>query len=159
LTPSSIPIPCNRADFVSDVTYPDNTAVLAGPSFTKTWRLINTGSCDWTSGYTVVYVQGDRMSAPDSAPVTSGTVASGAQVDVSVPLVAPASPGAYKGDFMLRASDGTTFGIGPAGNSVFWVKIVVPAPTSTPTPTVTPTLLLIPSLIFTIVPPVLPGSP
>jgi hypothetical protein len=73
--------------------------------------------------------------------------------------VAPASPWTYKGDFMLRASDGTTFGIGPAGNSVFWVKIVVPAPTSTPTPTVTPTLLLIPSLIFTIVPPVLPGSP
>lgn len=152
LTPSTIPIPCNRADFVNDVNYPDNTAVLAGTTFTKTWRLINTGSCDWTSGYTVVYVQGDRMSAPDSAPVTSGTVISGAQVDVSVPLVAPAVPGTYKGDFMLRAADGTIFGIGPAGNSVFWVKIVVPVPTSTPTPTMTPTLILIPSLIITIVP-------
>jgi hypothetical protein len=99
------------------------------------------------------------MSAPDSVPVTSGTVASGAQVDVSVPLVAPTSPGTFKGDFMLRATDGTTFGIGPAGNSVFWVKIVVPAPTSTPTPTITPTLLLIPTLNVTIIHPIFTVSP
>jgi hypothetical protein len=154
LTPSSTPVPCNRADFVNDVNYPDNSALLAGTSFTKTWRLINTGSCTWTSGYSVVFVQGDRMSAPDSAPVTSGTVVSGAQVDVSVPLMAPAVPGTYKGDFMLRASDGTTFGIGPAANSVFWVKIVVPVPTSTPTLTMTPTLLLISTLNVTIVHPI-----
>jgi Ig-like domain from next to BRCA1 gene len=152
LTPSITPVPCNRADFVNDVNYPDNSTVLAGTSFTKTWRLINSGSCTWTSGYSVVFVHGDRMSAPDSVPVTSGTIASGAQVDVSVPLVAPGVPGTYKGDFMLRSSDGTTFGIGPAGDSVFWIKIVVPAPTSTPTPTITPTLLLIPSLIVTLGP-------
>jgi len=159
LTPSLTPVPCNRADFVNDFNYPDNSAVLAGNSFTKTWRLINTGSCTWTSGYSVVYVQGDRMNAPDSSPVTSGTVVSGAQVDVSVPLVAPEVPGTYKGDFMLHAADGSTFGIGPAGNSVFWVKIVVPAPTSTPTPTVTSTFLFIPSLMITILPPVLPVFP
>lgn len=152
LTPSIMPVPCNRAEFVSDVNYPDKTNVLPGTSFTKTWRLQNSGSCTWTSDYSVVYVQGDRMSAPDLNPVTSGTVASGAQVDVSMPLVAPAVPGTYRGDFMLRAPDGTRFGIGPAGNSVFWVEIVVPTPTSTPTPTVTPTFLLIPSLIITIGP-------
>jgi hypothetical protein len=144
-TPSITPVPCNRAEFVSDVNYPDKTSVLPGTSFTKTWRLQNFGSCTWTSGYSVVYVQGDRMGAPDSVPVTSGTVVSGAQVDVSVPLVAPAVPGTYHGDFMLRAPDGTRFGIGPAGNSVFWVEIVVPAPTSTPTPTITPTFILISS--------------
>jgi Ig-like domain from next to BRCA1 gene len=152
LTPTVTPVPCNKAEFVSDVNYPDKTSVLPATSFTKTWRLQNTGSCAWTSGYTVVYVQGDRMSAPDSVPVTSGSVASGAQVDVSVPLVAPAVPGTYRGDFMLRAPDGTRFGIGPGGNSVFWAEIVVPVPTSTPTPTVTPTFLLIPSLIITIGP-------
>ena len=152
LSPTITPVPCNRAEFVSDVNYPDKTNVLPGTSFTKTWRLQNTGSCAWTSGYSVVYVQGDRMGAPDSVPVTGGSVASGAQVDVSVPLVAPSVPGTYRGDFMLRAPDGSRFGIGPAGNSVFWVEIVVPAPTSTPTPTNTPTFLLIPSLIITILP-------
>jgi hypothetical protein len=145
LTPSLTPVPCNRAEFVSDINYPDKTTVLAGTSFTKTWRLQNTGTCTWTSGYSVVFVQGDRMGAPDSVPVTSGTVSSGAQVDISVPLVAPAVQGTYRGDYMLRAPDGTRFGIGPAGNSVFWVEIVVPPPTSTPTPTATPTLTTTPS--------------
>lgn len=148
VTPSITPVPCNRAEFVSDVNYPDKTNVLPGTSFTKTWRLQNTGSCTWTSGYSVVYVQGDRMSAPDFNPVTSGSVASGAQVDASMPLVAPGVPGTYRGDFMLRAPDGTRFGIGPAGNSVFWVEIVVPTPTATSTPTVTPTFLLITTLII-----------
>jgi len=152
LSPTITSVPCNRAEFVSDVNYPDKSNVLPGTSFTKTWRLQNTGSCAWTSGYSVVYVQGDRMSAPDSVPVTGGSVASGAQVDVSVPLVAPAVPGTYRADFMLRAPEGTRFGIGPAGNSVFWVEIVVPAPTSTPSPTNTPTFLFIPSLIITFVP-------
>jgi hypothetical protein len=147
LTPSITPVPCNRAEFVSDVNYPDKTNVLPGTSFTKTWRLQNTGSCTWTSGYSVVYVQGDRLSAPDFNPVTSGSVASGAQVDASMPLVAPAVPGTYRGDFMLRAPDGTRFGIGPGGSGVFWVEIIVPTPTATPTPTVTPTLLLITTLI------------
>lgn len=155
LVPTLTQVPCNRAEFVSDINYPDNSSVVAGTSFTKTWRLQNTGSCSWTSGYSVVFVQGDRMGAPDSAPVTSGTVPSGAQVDVSVPLVAPSVPGTYKGDYMLRSPDGARFGIGPAGASVFWVEIIVPAPTSTPTPTLTPTLpLIIPSLIITI--PVIP---
>jgi hypothetical protein len=148
LTPSITPVPCNRAEFVSDVNYPDKTNVLPGTSFTKTWRLQNTGSCTWTSGYSVVYVQGDRMSAPDFNPVTSGSVVSGAQVDASMPLVAPGVPGTYRGDFMLRAPDGTRFGIGPVGNGVFWVEIVVPTPTSTPTPTVTPTFLIIQTLII-----------
>ena len=158
LTPSLTPVPCNQAVFVSDVNYPDKTAVLPATSFSKTWRLQNTGSCTWTSGYSVVYVQGDRMGAPDFTPVTSGTVASGAQVDISVPLVAPSVPGTYHGDFMLRAPDGTQFGIGPAGNNVFWAEIIVPAPTSTPTSTFTPTstptlLILIPSIAITLISP------
>ena len=152
IIPSSTPFPCNRAEFVSDVNYPDKTTVPPGTSFTKTWRLQNTGSCTWTSGYAVVYVQGDRMGAPEFTPVTSGTVTSGAQVDVSLPLVAPSVAGTYHGDFMLQAPDGTRFGIGPAGNSVFWAEIVVPSPTSTPTLTVTPTFTLIPSLLITINP-------
>jgi len=151
LTPSLTPVPCNQAEFVSDVNYPDKSSVPAGNSFTKTWRLQNTGSCTWTSGYSVVFVQGDRLGAPDSVQVTSGTVPSGAQVDVSVPLVAPSAPGTYRGDYMLLASDGSRFGIGPAANGVFWVEIVVPPPTSTPTPTKTPTLLFIPSLVFTLI--------
>ena len=35
-TATNTPIPCNRASFVKDVTYADNSEVAAGATFTKT---------------------------------------------------------------------------------------------------------------------------
>jgi hypothetical protein len=143
--PTATSIPCNRVEFVSDTNYPDNTNVLAGASFTKTWRLKNTGSCTWTTGYQVVFDKGDRMSAPDAVAVTTGSIAPGNTVDVSVNLVAPTTPGTFRGNYLLRAPDGARFGIGAGGSGNFWVQIIVPSPTATPssTPTVTSTTALI----------------
>jgi hypothetical protein len=138
--PTATPIPCNRVEFVSDVSYPDNTAVLAGTSFTKTWRLKNTGSCTWTTGYQIIFDKGDRMSAPDAVPVTTGSIGPGSTADTSVNLIAPVSPGTYRGNYLLRAPDGTRFGIGAGGSGNFWVQIVVPSPTATATSTATPTV-------------------
>jgi hypothetical protein len=123
VTPSATPKPCNAAAFVKDVTYPDNSAVIIGANFTKTWRLKNVGSCSWTSGYRLIFDHGDRMSAPDSVMVTSGEIPPGANVDVSVDLKGPAEVGTYQGFFRLRSSDGVVFGIGPAADGAFWVKI------------------------------------
>ena len=92
-------------------------------SFTKTWRLKNVGTCTWTSGYKLVFENGDRMSAPDSKSFTSGSVAPGGTVDVSVDLTAPDDEGTYQGNFRLKESGGVLFGIGPAGTAAFWVKI------------------------------------
>jgi hypothetical protein len=122
------PIPCNRASFGSDVNYPDKTKVPAGTNFTKTWSLINNGSCAWNSAYSVVFVDGDRMGAPDATPVTNGTIEPGASANVSVNLKAPNDPGTYKGLFKLRASDGSLFGINADGQGAFWVQIKVPEP-------------------------------
>ena len=123
VTPSPTSIPCNAAAFVKDVTYEDNSKVIAGLGFTKTWRLQNVGSCSWTSGYRLIFDHGDRMSAPDSVQVTSGEIPPGAKVDVSVDLKAPSDPGTYQGFFRLRSSDGVVFGIGPGADGAFWVKI------------------------------------
>lgn len=120
VTPST---PCNAAAFVSDVTYPDNTSVVVGASFTKIWRLKNVGTCTWTSGYKLAFDGGDRMSAPDTVTLTSGTVAPGSTVDVSVDLKAPADTGTYQGNYRLREPGGVLFGIGPSATSFFWVKI------------------------------------
>jgi len=120
VTPST---PCNAAAFVSDVNYPDNTSVVVGADFTKTWRLKNVGTCSWTSGYKLVFDGGDRMSAPDSATLTSGTVAPGSTVDVSVDLTAPSSTGTYQGNYRLKEPGGVLFGIGPSASNFFWVKI------------------------------------
>ena len=59
-THTSVPVACNKADYVADVNYPDGTEVSAGTNFTKTWRIINSGSCTWTSGYKIIYVSGDQ---------------------------------------------------------------------------------------------------
>src|SRR5512134_1724440 len=71
LDPSAAaPTPSCRdgALFVEDVTYPDNTRLTAGEKFTKSWKIQNTGGCTW-SGYTVAFVSGDQMAAPEAVPV------------------------------------------------------------------------------------------
>lgn len=137
LTPSLTPtitqtmIPCDRASFVKDVTIPDGEEMSPNENFTKTWRLKNTGSCTWTSGYALVFDSGDSMSGPASVQLTSGTVGPGGNVDISVNLKAPSSPGTYKGFWKLRNGSGVIFGIGDAGTVAFWVEIeVVPNETT-----------------------------
>ncbi|NMB54104.1 MAG: hypothetical protein GYA15_05335 [Leptolinea sp.] len=118
--------PCNQAAFLADVTIADGSEIQTGTGFTKTWRLQNNGSCTWTSGYHVVFVNGDRMGAPDEVPVTSGTVSYGSSVEASVFLKAPSEPGTYRGNFKLRSPEGELFGVG--SGVPFYVEIVAVAP-------------------------------
>jgi uncharacterized protein YkwD len=122
LTPSATPACRDSAIFVEDVTYPDNTRLEAGEKFTKTWKLQNTGNCKWTD-FTVAFVSGDKMQAPDSVPVPETEVSSTAEV--SVDLVAPSEDGAYAGNFELRDAEGKSIPLGT--EPTFWVKIVVGA--------------------------------
>jgi hypothetical protein len=114
---------CNRAQFVKDLSYPDGSDVPAGTSFTKTWRLKNTGSCVWDSDYSLVFADKNAMAGPASKQLTNGEVDPGDTVDVSVSLKAPNTPGSYEGDWMLSDGSDNLFGIGAGGNSYFWVKI------------------------------------
>ncbi len=109
-----------QAVVIQDVTIPDNTYVAPGATFTKTWRFKNTSTCPWT-GYTIAFASGDRMGAPDSAPVP--TTAAGATVDVSVQLTAPTAYNSYAGYFVLNDQSGKSVPIGIYNN--FWVKIMV----------------------------------
>jgi len=123
--PTATEIPCDRAAFVTDVTVPDGSDYSPGDVFTKTWRLKNTGTCTWTSGYDVVFDHGDQMGAPAAVQLTSGTVGTNQTVDISVQLTAPGSEGGYKGYFKLRNPQGVIFGIGATGSVAFWVEIEV----------------------------------
>jgi uncharacterized protein YkwD len=108
------------AVLLQDVTVPDNTLMQRGGKFTKTWRFVNTGKCNW-SGYTIAFMAGDRMSSPDSAPIPQTD--SGKTVDVSVELTAPSVDGSYTGYFELRNANGETLPIGI--ETTFWVKILI----------------------------------
>jgi hypothetical protein len=124
-TPTSTTPPqaCNKAQFISDVNYPDGAIVIINANFTKTWRLQNTGTCDWTSGYKIIFNSGDRIGAPDETVLTTGNIPSGATADISVDLKAPGTVGNYKGYFKLKSPDNVVFGIGNSGADAFWVEI------------------------------------
>jgi uncharacterized protein YkwD len=119
-----------QAVLLEDVTIPDNTLVPAGETFTKTWRFKNTGTCHW-SGYTVNFLTGDRMGAPDSAPIPA-TLA-GSSVDISLELTAPTADGAYSGYFTVKDAEGESINIG--AEKTFWLKITVGSGTTSPTAT------------------------
>jgi hypothetical protein len=125
--PSPTPIPCNRAEFVKDVTVPDGTSFAPGATFTKTWRLKNTGSCTWTTKYAVVFVSGNQMGGANTA--LPNNVPPGQSVDASVIMIAPGTAGNYKGNWML-SNGSVRFGIGQDATKTFWVAITVVAPTS-----------------------------
>lgn len=121
-----------NAAFVADVTIPDNTEFAPGESFTKVWRMHNTGTCAWDEGTQLVFVSGELMDA--SRTVEIPPVAPDAKADVSVEMVTPTTPGTYRSTWQLQSPDGTPFG------TQVYVQIVVPAPaTQTPTPTEKPT--------------------
>ena len=126
-------IPCDRALFVDDVNYPDGTDVAPGTQFVKTWRLKNNGTCTWNSSYSVVFVSGDAMGGLAAQPLTTGTVAPGQEIDISVALKAPETPKTYTGNWKLRNGASILFGLGEDASKTFFVKIDVVVP-MTPTP-------------------------
>ncbi len=110
----------DSALMIADVTVPDDTQMSPGETFTKTWRFMNNGKCNW-SGYTIAFVAGDRMASPDAAPVPDAEA--GKTVDVSVQLTAPSADGSYTGFYELRKANGETLPIGI--ESTFWVRILI----------------------------------
>jgi uncharacterized protein YkwD len=120
LAASPTPSCRDSALFVEDVTYPDHTRLDAGEKFTKTWKIQNTGSCTWTD-YTVAFVSGNKLDAPESVSVPETEAQSA--VEISVDLVAPAEDGAYVGNFELRNEKGDALPLGI--EKTFWVKIIV----------------------------------
>lgn len=124
-TPAAAGSICDQAQFIADITIPDGTTFNANKSFTKTWELKNTGTCTWTTAYTLTFFNGDEMSGPTPVNLSS-SVAPGQSIDLSVPLKSPNSPGAYRGYWILRNGSGTIVPIvdGYQGQS-FYVQISV----------------------------------
>jgi hypothetical protein len=108
---------CNNSTYVSDVSIPDNTVINAGASFDKTWELLNSGTCQWTTSYKLAFSSGDEMSGATTNLTV--TVPSGSVVDITVPMVAPQAAGTYKGNWQMQNDQGQFFG------NIIYVQIVV----------------------------------
>lgn len=130
--PTNPPDCTNSASFVTDVTIPDNSNVLGDTIFTKTWRVRNTGTCVWGSGYTLTHYSDEQMNAPAAVPLD--VKQPGAELDISVDLRAPNSVGTHRGNFVIKNPAGLIMQID--NDSRLWVIINV---TNTVTPTITMT--------------------
>jgi hypothetical protein len=134
---------CDNAVYVSDVTIPDGTTIPAGQSFTKTWKVSNTGTCAWTATYQLTFVSGDSLGG--KATAINQVVAPGAVADISVILTSSSATGNITGTWKLTNDKGQQFGdsltvvikngAGTTGTPS--------TPTITPTPTVTPVVVVV----------------
>lgn len=126
-TATSAVKPCDRGEFVSDVTVDDGTTFKPGETFTKTWRLKNSGSCTWTTSYRVVFDSGNALGAPASFNLPTSVAPEGI-IDISVQMKAPEIEKEYESYWKLQNASGVTFGLGESGEKNFWVKIKVAEP-------------------------------
>lgn len=122
---------CYSMAFMSDVTIPDNTPVAPGQAFTKTWKVVNNGSCAWDAGFKFAFVSGDAMGG--AAYTLPSSVAVNGILDISVTMTAPTNKtGAIRGDWRMSTASGQFFG------DQVYVVVVVGGGTLTPTATHTP---------------------
>ncbi len=117
---------CANYQFISE-TVPDGTEMTVNQTFTKTWKIKNTGTCDWTTNFKLAYSYGEAMGG-QTVPLTS-TVKPGDQVNLSVDLKAPNKTGEFKGFWALLDDKGQPVG------SVLYVDVNVVSASTTPTAT------------------------
>ena len=135
-------------------TIPDNAPMLPGQVFVKTWRVKNTGTCNWEAGFKFVFTSGDAMGGVTL--VLGNPVSTGAEVELSIPMTAPIKTGPVQGNWRMSTASGTFFGnevfvlinLGNATGTVTSTATATPTagtatatstPTNTATPTFTPT--------------------
>jgi len=135
------------ATWVADLSYDDKNMTAPpvlnpGQPFTKGWRIQNSGTCNWESGYALTYVSGNVPAAQmGGQPIlVTKIVKPGETFDFNVNLIAPIFPGTYQGFWQMQNLAKQHFG------ETVWVGITVPGvPTPTPAATQTP----VPGIVFT----------
>lgn len=121
IVPTNLPDCTNSAKFIDDVTVRDESEIPAGSTFVKTWRVQNTGTCTWWSGYTLTHYSAERMAAPEAVPLN--LTRPGEMTDISVELTASQALGKHEGYFVIKNPAGLIMKID--NDSRLWVKITV----------------------------------
>lgn len=119
----------NKAQWVSQ-TISDDTIFSPGEAFTITWHLKNTGTSTWTAGYLLRHYSGDTFGAPKEI-ILGQDVPPGGEIDISIDMKAPTTPGVYRTDWVMSSEFRGNF------KEPIFLKIIVAA-TVTAKPTATP---------------------
>ncbi len=115
----------NTFAYVQDLNIPDNTTFTPGAEFTKRWEIRNNSDCVWTTDYSIAFVGGEQMSAPDSVPLER-PVAPGETIEIAIDMVAPEfRQEPYRGNWQMADPSGEPFGIDGVIEDAFWLQIQV----------------------------------
>jgi polar amino acid transport system substrate-binding protein len=125
--PAQPPACVDGMAFVQDLSYDDHNltqlpTVQPGAAFTKSWRVLNSGTCTWSANYFLVFNHGNNLLAQMGGQPVAVTreVLPGQTYDFGVNLVAPEEPGQYTAVWNLRNAQNVPFG------ESLWVAITVP---------------------------------
>lgn len=124
--PEVDPATCiNNYAFVADLTVPDDTVFAPGTEFVKQWRLLNTGTCPWTTEYKLVTVDDPPVMGGQTEVALSEPIAPGQPLDISVILIAPTQAGTYRSNWQLANAAGERFGVGGFIEDAVYTRIIV----------------------------------
>lgn len=130
-TPSPTPSPeatapgCTlQGGDVVDLGVADLARLVEGQVFDKIWRIMNQGTCTWTTDYSLVFTAGESMNGPGAVPFER-EVAPGETIDLRLRLNAPQGIGIFSGQWMLQDDEGERFGIGVDGEEPLVVRVDV----------------------------------
>lgn len=112
----------NGARYYDDLTIPDGSEIVAGTQFDKAWQMQNNGSCPWAPGYTIRFLSGDVMHEQSEfiVPMLQPNVITA----VSIPMLAPTTPGLYSSNWQIHDLNGQPFG----ANLSVEIQVVPPEP-------------------------------
>jgi hypothetical protein len=79
--------------FVKDISYPDGSEVRPSTKILKEWEVKNSGTCNWTKGYTIRLISGQALNASETIdlfPARSDTT-----LVIQMEFTTPDKPGEY----------------------------------------------------------------
>jgi hypothetical protein len=107
----------NDLTFLSDLTFPDKTFVLPGQALEKSWKVRNSGTCDWGPGFRLRWQDGAQLAALKEIALYPAVA--GSEAVIQVPLTVPLPIGEYVSNWRAVSPAGAAFG------DVLYVDILV----------------------------------
>ncbi|QLQ07040.1 MAG: hypothetical protein HZY76_14010 [Anaerolineae bacterium] len=113
-TPTATPIPpcIDGMAWVADLNLDDKNMTAPpimqpGQQFTKGWRIRNSGTCDWTTAFRLVYVSGNSPAAQmGGQPVAISRGSSRRHLRCAGQSGGPLQPGTYQGFWQMTNAQG-----------------------------------------------------
>jgi len=108
----------DNAKWIGDVSVVDDTVFWKNETFTKTWKIENSGTTTWDSTYKLVYVDGPVLGTTLIVSITN-PVKPKNQIEISVPMKAPSTLGTVTNYWRMMNGKGQFFG------DVLYLRIIV----------------------------------